>query len=176
MNSSQVSCELLAHFDLSRGDSVEAASPRPVRGITWVLAWAAAAAVLFFASCLLIRFGYCIAAERVLGRAARAGALEATLPHATHRSITATIERRLAANSMATRELEIALFQNGAPARGLLQIKPGDRLAISLSVPTNAVLPPWLQVVGAASNNPRLEARAESSVPGRVLAARRLAN
>src|SRR6476661_4632610 len=46
----------------------------PTRGVSWVLKWAAAAAVLLFAGVVLFQFGCGIAAERQLAVAAQAGA------------------------------------------------------------------------------------------------------
>ena len=50
------------------------------RGVGWVLAWAGALAVLAIAAGVLTEFAYVLAAERTLTVAARAGAMEATLP------------------------------------------------------------------------------------------------
>src|SRR5437764_1142099 len=65
------------------------------RGVGWVLAWAGALAVLATGAGVLTEFAYVLAAERTLSVAARAGAMEATLPRATYQSVTAAVDGRL---------------------------------------------------------------------------------
>src|SRR4051812_7046983 len=121
MESAQTSHECIAHFDrpksLSMPDfewvdevlpfeptgspSLRATEryievPRETRrGIRWVLAWAGALAVITIAFGILTEFAYVLAAERTLSVAARAGAMEATLPRATYQSVMMTVDRRL---------------------------------------------------------------------------------
>src|SRR6476661_5171587 len=91
------------HDEPIHDDSQEHAQvvePRPVRAIIptrdvlWVLRLAAALTTIFFALVRLAAFGYQLAAEHQLVAAARAGALEATLPRATFQSVAQTVERR----------------------------------------------------------------------------------
>lgn len=138
--------------------------------MSWVLRWYAALATLFVAASILAQFGYCLAAERILARAARAGALEATLPRATLQSVAQSVERRLEVYPQLTDRLRFSLQQNGAPIRGLIQARDGDRLAVTLAVPMREVLPGWLRVVCFWRADARIEARAERQRPGRRLA------
>ncbi len=85
------------------------------RGVGWVLQWAAVAAVLGFAASVLVEFAYLVSAEHALNVAARAGAVEATLPRATVQSITAVVERRLAGYPELSGQLQLNLVQNGMP-------------------------------------------------------------
>src|SRR3954465_13357830 len=64
------------------------------RGVCWVLAWIGALAVIAVAAGALTEFSYMLAAEHALLVAARAGAMEATLPRATYQSVTAAVDRR----------------------------------------------------------------------------------
>src|SRR5690242_2578311 len=61
------------------------------RGVCWVLVWAGGIAVLTFAATVVVEFAYVFAAERALSIAAKAGAIEATLPRATYQSVTAAV-------------------------------------------------------------------------------------
>ncbi|MCI0333128.1 MAG: hypothetical protein L0228_07890 [Planctomycetes bacterium] len=168
MGSGRVSYDLLAHFDPPAAD--EHCLPRPsTRGVQWVLTWAAACAVLFVASCVLIQFSYCVAAEQALARAARAGVLEATLPRATQQSVAETIERRLADVSIPTGSVQITMLQNDAPLRGVFRAAGDDRLSVILSVPADAVLPVWLRAATFWKNDTQIQARAERRIPGRRL-------
>ena len=129
------SFDLLAHFD-------EAAKPTAVRvlptlGVGWVLKWAVALAVLFVAASILTEFGCCLAAEHALSRAARAGALEATLPRATYETVVESVSRRLTGYSLSRGELRLHVLQNGAPVRGRFEVSPGDEFAVTVSLPTS---------------------------------------
>src|SRR6186997_2751598 len=68
---------------------------RPTRNIAWTLRWAAALATIAVATSQLIAFAYQLSTEHTLAAAARAGALEATLPRASVRTVTETVARRL---------------------------------------------------------------------------------
>src|SRR5690242_16048330 len=61
------------------------------RGVGWVLKCAAVMAVFAIAGCVLTDFAIAIAAQNTLDAAARAAAVEATLPRATYQSIAETI-------------------------------------------------------------------------------------
>lgn len=169
MRPANLSNEFLAHFDPPTEPGFVLVSNAPRRGVAWVVKWAAALSVLFVAACALLEFGYCVAAEQTLTRAAQAGALEATLPRATRDSIDHTIERRLARHSIPTSELTIRVEQNGAVAPRVLQVADDDRLAISLSLPADSVLPAWLRAATPWENSSPIEGRSERHVPGRRL-------
>ncbi len=111
-----------------------ALAPLPVRGVGWVLRWAASLAVLAIATMVLVAFAYQMAAERALVRAATAGLREAALPRATNASVEAAIRRRLAG----TTSLDGATRMSVA--------KAGNRLSVRLAVPVAAIMPHWLFV------------------------------
>jgi hypothetical protein len=168
MDSPGASLNLLAHFDSPEPD--ENALPRlaPSLGVTCVLKWTAAAAVLFVAVCVLLKLGYCIAAEQALTRAARAAAFEATLPRATRQSIAATVARRLASDSIATNGLQIYIRHSNAPIGRAVRLAEDDQVSVTVSVPANAVLPAWLNAIpfhGGVS----IQAHAKRRVPSRYL-------
>src|SRR5262245_2189949 len=100
MDDIQTSLQLLSHFDDSAAPATAEVglTPRIERtlGIGWVLKWTVAMAVLLYATTVLTEFGYSLAAEQLLAHAARAGALEATLPRATVHTVEQSIRRQLA--------------------------------------------------------------------------------
>jgi hypothetical protein len=151
------------------GDLLKRCDDVPVRGVVWVLRWAAAIAVLWVAGCVLAEFAYCLSAEHTLARAARAGALEATLPRASFRSVGDTVERRLVRQVSWIEQLKLSVHQNGAAVGGAIQAAGGDRLAVSLAVPVRAVVPPWLSSISLRTGESQIEVRAERTVPGRAL-------
>jgi len=112
----------------------ESDEPLPVRGIGWVLGWAAVLAVLTVSAAILTAFAYQFAAERALARAATAGFREATLPRATNRSIEAATRRRLADSFAVDRAVSMSVA------------KAGDRISLALAVPLDHVLPRWLPI------------------------------
>ncbi|HJQ81485.1 MAG TPA: hypothetical protein VJ828_16100 [Lacipirellulaceae bacterium] len=137
------------------------------RGVSWVLRWAAAIAVLWFAGCMLMEFAYCLAAEHTLARAARAGALEATLPRASLQSVCQTIKRRLANHAAWAPQLALSVERNGTAVGGAIQAVGGDRMAVMAAVPVRAVVPHWLNAVSLRTSESQIEVRAERQVPGR---------
>lgn len=141
----------------------------PIRGVGWVLRWAAASAVLWFSGCVLIEFAYLLAAEHTLLRAARAGALEATLPRATFQSVGETVKRRLANCAAWDQQLTLSLQRNGAAVGGTIRVAGGDRMGVTLALPFRAFLPNWLIAVSLGNSESQIEVRAERDVPGRVL-------
>ncbi len=143
---------------------------RPTRGIGWVLQWAAALAVLAFAASVLIEFAYLFAAERQLALAARAGALEATLPRATYQSVTAAVERRLTRYPRLAGRLQLTLLQNGSLVRPHFRQNDGDRFSITLTVPNSAVEPDWLHTIMFWRSESKVQSDAERQMPGRKLA------
>ena len=66
-----------------------------VRGVGWVLRWAAAIAVFGVAGIVLLDFACRLGAEQALARAATAGLREASLPRATSRSVEQSIRGEL---------------------------------------------------------------------------------
>jgi hypothetical protein len=169
MDSSGTSFNLLAHFDSPKADETLRPQSRPSIGVVSVLKWAAAAGVLLYAACLMLEFGYCIGAEQTLSHAANAGVLEATLPRATHQSVVAAIERRLADHFISVGALQISIQHNEAPLQRVYRLSDGDRLSVALSLPSDAVLPTWLKTIKRWPGNSQLRARAERRVPGRSL-------
>jgi hypothetical protein len=168
MDAANASLGLLAEFDApaARGTTL----PGRTRGVGWVLQWFAALATLLFAASTLTQFGYCLAAELALTRAARAAALEATLPRATSHSVTQTIDRRLAdyphwRNS----RLRLSVHQNGAPLRGRIRAREGDLFCVTLAAPARDVLPRWLRTVCFWRSDSQIEVRAERQIPSREL-------
>src|SRR3954471_23935616 len=96
------------------------------RGVCWVLAWAGALAVLTIAAGVLTEFAYVLAAERMLSAAARAGAMEASLPRATYQTIVAAVDRRLVEYPLLAKQLNLSLFQNGALVQTHIRQREGD--------------------------------------------------
>jgi hypothetical protein len=158
MDSSGTAFDLLAHFDSPNVDENLRPQLRPFIGVASVLKWGAASAVLFFAASVLLKLGYCIAAEQALTHAARAAALEATLPRATRQTIVATVERRMLSKSIGTAGLQIHIQNNN-----------DDQVAVMISVPTNAVLPPWLNAMPFHHGDVSIEGHATRSMPSRRL-------
>ena len=140
------------------------------RGIGWVLAWAGALAVLAIAAGVLIEFAYVLAAERALSIAARAGAMEATLPRATYQSVTAAVDRRLNQYPLLAKQLHLSLLQNGTLVQTQLRQHEGDRFAITLSGPSSAAVPDWLRTLMFWRGESAIQAHAEQQLPGRKLA------
>src|SRR6185369_12669864 len=99
------------------------------RGVRWVLAWAGALAVLMIAVGILTEFAYVLAAERTLSIAARAGAMEATLPRATYQSVTAAVDRQLNRYPLMAKQVHLRLLQNGTLVQSQFRQHHGDRFA-----------------------------------------------
>jgi len=140
------------------------------RGVGWVLAWAGALAVLVIAAGVLIEFACVLAAERTLSIAARAGAMEATLPRATYQSITAAVDRRLSQYPLLAKQLHLSLLQNDALVQSQFLPHEGDRFAISLSGPSSSAIPDWLRILIFWRGESAIQAHAEQQLPGRKLA------
>ena len=176
MDDARSSHDLLAHFDRPHAVAApDVARPMllPTRGIVWVLQWAAALTLLAFAAGVLIEFAYLVGAERTLARAARAGALEATLPRATFQSVTGSVERRLTQYPGLSRRLRFSLQQNGHPTRRNFQPTDGDRISLTLTADADAMLPGWLPSLHFWRTASRIEAHAERQMPGRRMIAAR---
>lgn len=173
MDTGHVSCDalasdLLAHFDLPAEPSRDAVRRVPTRGIGWVLLWASALAILLLAGTKVLELCYHMTAELALSRAAKAAVFEATLPQATTQSVREVVLRRLAETSLPVADLRITVWRNGAPVRGALCPAENDQLSVTLSLPTAASLPEWLNTVGRKTDAP-IEARAKRRIPGRNL-------
>jgi hypothetical protein len=196
METAQASHEHLAHFDRAKTlempdfewvdevipfDSAAIAShrandryievPRDTRrGIRWVLAWAGALAVLTTAAGILTEFACVLAAERTLSVAARAGAMEATLPRATYQSIVAAVDRRLIECPLLAKQLHLSLFQNGGLVQSQFRQHDGDLFAVTISGPSSSAVPEWLRELMFWRGESALQAHAERQLPGRKLA------
>jgi hypothetical protein len=170
MESTGTPRELIASFT-SRfsGDPPWQKAETHARGVGWVLQWASVVGVFFVASCFLVEFAYCLSAERTLARAARAGAVEATLPQATYRSVADIVRRHFAGNAELAAQSRIAVLHNGAPETGLFQPLGGDRMAVTITVPVCAVLPRWLGLLRLPRGNSHIKAHAGREVSGRSL-------
>jgi hypothetical protein len=173
MDTDQSSLHLLSHFDQPADATVVSALPlspvRPTRGTLWVLKWTCTAASLLYATTLMTEFAYSLAAEQILARAARAGALEATLPRATVKSVEQSVRRCLAGRIASHGELKITLFDNGAWVTKKLERRGGDRLSIALSIPARALMPSWICMLTSWRGDTKIEAHAERTMPGRQL-------
>jgi hypothetical protein len=170
MNSFQTSGNLLKRFE-EGFDNIAPAPGRdvPTRGVRWVLRWAAAFAMLWFAGCILAEFACSLAAEHTLARAARAGALEATLPRASFRSVGKTVKGRLANRAAWAEQITLSVEQNDATVGGAIRAVGGDRMTVTLAVPVRTVVPPWLSAINLRTGESQIEVRAERTVPGRAL-------
>jgi hypothetical protein len=142
------------------------------RGVGWVLAWAGAIAVFTIAAGILTEFAYVFAAERALSVAARAGAMEATLPRATYQSVTAAVDRRLRHYPLLAKQVRLALLQNGTLVQSQFRQHDGDHFAITLSGPDSAAVPDWLRPLTFWRADSAIQAYAEQQLPGRKLAYR----
>jgi len=113
----------------------------PVRGVGWVLRWAATLAILCLSATILATFACQLVAEQALVRAASAGLREAALPRATSRTVDAVVRRRLASRFALSRATTIVLERNGSRVTGVVGPRKGDQLSVALSAPVDAVLP-----------------------------------
>jgi hypothetical protein len=134
-----------------------------------VLAWGGALTVLAVGAGVLTEFAYVLTAERLLLVAARAGAMEATLPRATYESVTAVIERRLAGNPRLAGELHISLAQNGSLVQQRFHRGDGDRFDVSAWAPKSAAVPDWLRRFTFWRSETQIQVHANRQVPGRKL-------
>ena len=170
MDSADTSLGLLAHFDAPYSGERNASRVVPGYryGVPCVLKWAAAIGMLFYAAQVMLQFGYSVSAERALTHAARAAALEATLPRATRASIMKTIERRLKASSIPTEALSITVRHNGLPFGRTYRPADDDQVSVHLSLPADTALPGWLRVIHFG-DDAMLHATAERQMPGKHL-------
>jgi hypothetical protein len=168
------SADLLTHFDrVYTGQPHAARHCVRTRGVGWVLQWAAAVAMLLFAGSVLMEFAYTMRAEHTLMRAAKAGALEATLPRASRESIAAAVKRPLIAYPALAKQLNLTIENNRRMLRGAFPPGAGDRLSVTLATSTHAVIPGWLRRLRFWASDEPLEIRIEREMPGRFLRKRR---
>lgn len=140
------------------------------RGICWVLAWAGAIAVFAVAASVLAEFAFVFSAEQALSIAARAGAMEATLPRATRQSVAAAVDRRLQRYPLLAKQRRFSLLQNGSLVQTQLQRYEGDYFTVSLSCPSNAAIPEWLLNLLVWREETAIHASAEQQLLGRKVA------
>lgn len=155
-------------------DLIDALPDRPTytRGVGWVLLWAGSLAVFAVAAGTLAQVGYLIAAEHSLNVAARAAAMEATLPRANYQSVVATVNRRLESQPQLAGHLTLTMLQNGVPVLERFQAREGDRFSVTLSAPATSAIPDWLEQFSWWREPSRLTAEATSQLPGRKLLSR----
>jgi hypothetical protein len=134
----------------------------PVRGVGWVLRWAAAAAVIAFTLALSAAFALQLSAEATLRRAAAAGLREAALPRATSESVVSVVRRQLAARPKLMRGVQLQLTSAGVPIRGVISSGDTSQLSLTLTVPASAALPRSLALFTGDSTI-RVQAGAEAS-------------
>lgn len=173
MDCDHTSFDLLAHFDSSEDSEphvgIAVVARRHIRDARWVLKWAAALATLGVAAATLLEFGCLMAAERALYVAARAGAMEATLPRATYQSVQAAVERHLSGYSRMHGQVQLTLLRDGQTVGKQLRADDGARFSIVVQAPASTAVPAWLTKLTPWRSNQPLLARAERSVPGRQL-------
>jgi hypothetical protein len=123
----------------------------PVRGVGWVLRWAAAIAVFAITLALIAAFAFQLSAEATLRRAAAAGLREAALPRATSASVAAVVRRQLAARPRLMRGIQLQLASDGVPIRGVISSRGMSQLSLTLTVPASAALPSSLALFAGDS-------------------------
>jgi hypothetical protein len=122
-----------------------------VRGVGWVMRWAAAIAMLGVAGIVLLDFAYRVAGEQALVRAAKAGVRETAMPRATSRSVEQSICRALGELPPGCRSLRIVMTSGGKPWRGGRTADSAAAIVITLSLPVAEVIPDWLRVISPAT-------------------------
>jgi hypothetical protein len=162
---------LFSDLDPPLEESPGSSPDDPVRGVGWVLGWAGALTAMFASFVVLAEFGYQMSAEQTLARAARAGALEATLPRATYRSVEETIDRRLRSLVGRGAGRRIYISQNEKPVQAIVRQGEDDRFSVTLTLADQAVMPGWLNALRFWRPASTLEARAERRTPGSRIAA-----
>jgi|SRR5688572_23514435 hypothetical protein len=174
MDATSNSVDLLTHFDRSYAGTPHVARDCVQRrGVGWVLQRTAAFAMLLFAGSVLLEFAYTMRAEHTLMRAAKAGALEATLPRASRESIAAAVQRPLIAYPALAKQLNLTIENNHRLLRGAFHPGAGDRLSVTLATSTHAVIPGWLRTLRFWASDELLEIRVEREMRGRFVRKRR---
>jgi hypothetical protein len=146
-------------------------SGKPVasRGVIWVLRWAGALATLLVSIVTLIEFAYDLSAEQTVARAARAAALEATLPRATMNSVAETVRRRLGRLAERSEDWNLSVLQNDLPVGAIVRPREGDFFSVTVAAANRAHLPWWLRRLTFWKDGSLIEVRARQRMPGRGL-------
>lgn len=139
------------------------ATDNTVRGIGWVLKWAAAVCVLSATAIILLSFAYRLAAERALAEAATIGLRAAALPRATTRSVEQSIHRELAKYIGSEGGVSVALQSAGKPVKGAIDHRSSGQLSVTLSAPLAASLPNWLSALSPWSRDTLLVAKVDEA-------------
>src|SRR5450631_453261 len=132
-----------------------------IRGIGWVLKWAAAIAVLGATIVILLNFGYRLAAERTLEQAAMSGLRVSGLPHATSVSIGDSIRSILGCNLYQAANIRLRIAR--PPLNGNMSDRFGAGLTISISMPASAALPAWLEMLSPWNESAEITVQATKS-------------
>jgi len=146
-------------LQLDRGDAA-VVEQLPMRGVGWVLRWAAALTMLAFSVLVFAAFAFQLSAEAALRQAAAAGLREAALPRSTSASVAVVVRRQLAARPRLLRATQMQLLSNGVPIRGPIRSLSSARISLSLTAPTVDVLPSSLAVLAGDS-----QIRVQSDLP-----------
>jgi hypothetical protein len=134
-----------------------AGKDRPVRGIGWVLKWAAAICVLVASATFVLSFAYRLAAERALNEAAAIGLRAATLPRATKRTVEQAVKLELAKCTGSDRGISVSLQSAGKPVQGAIDHRRFGQLSVTLSAPL--AMPSWLSALSPWSRDTLLVAK-----------------
>ena len=111
---------------------------------------------------------YCLAAEHTVIAAARAGALEATLPRATSQSVAESVMQRLAGYRSASRQTQLVIQQNGAPILGRFNVQPNDRISVT-SQCRHCRAARLAATIEVLRGNSPIEGERRATMPGRKL-------
>lgn len=130
-----------------RTDRLERDEAPPVRGVTWVLCWAATLAVLIVSAAVLSAITCRLAAEGSLARAAAAGLRESSLPRATSRSVESVVRSRLAGCFDLQHAVLIEVRHDGRPTHGYLRSHSDGQTSVTLAAPLGAAMPCWLSAL-----------------------------
>jgi hypothetical protein len=136
---------------------------QPVRGVGWVLKWAAAVCVLAATAVILLSFAFRLAAERTFTEAAAVGLRAAALPRATSRSVEQSIHRELARYIRSEGGVSVALQSAGRPVKGAIDHRLSGQLSVTLSAPLAVSLPNWLSAVSPWSRDTLLVAKVDEA-------------
>jgi hypothetical protein len=135
---------------------------RPMRGIGWVLKWAAAICVLVASGAILLSFAYRLAAERVLNEAATVGLRAAALPRATNRTVEQSIKRELA-RCTGSDGVRVSLQSAGKPVKGAIDHQASRPLSVTLSAPLAVSMPSWLSALSPWNQDTLLVAKVDEA-------------
>jgi hypothetical protein len=130
------------------------------RGPGWVLAWAAACALILLVATLLLQFALLLVNERYLVHAARQALIEASLPRATHESVAAAAGRALGGRPHLASMLLTETRVNGRVQLHATpwSAAPGDVVTVRVATLASAVVPDWLAGIGLSLDGQVLQA------------------